>query len=117
MTTGIKTNEDGTLELDVLTDDDIAALLDGTGIGKGQYKHTLTTTVGQGEYYVDFCKVFNKTVKTMAQSVKLNLDELLKDPAFPRCKIAKSDDKLLVINMDVRAERLAAAEAAKNEAK
>lgn len=108
MTTGIKTNEDGTLELDVLSDEDIENLLNGTGIGKGQYKNTLLTTVGQGAYYVDFCKVFSKPVKTMAQSVKNNLDELLKDPTFPRCQIAKSDDKLLVINMDVRAERLAA---------
>lgn len=113
MTTGIN-DDNGVLTLEELDSALITAMLADEGVGKGAYKRELEAFGKSGAYYIDFCKVFEgKTVKTMIQSVDNNLKELSKDPSFPKCKIAKTDDKLLVINLNVHAERTAA----KNDAK
>lgn len=111
MTTGIKTNDDGTLELDVLSEEDITAYLAQTHSGKGQYKAALSSTVGNGDYYIDFCKhpdFVGKEVGSMYQSVDNNLKKLASTPNFPKCRIVRGENKLLVINLDVHAARVAA---------
>lgn len=110
-TNGVVANDEGVLTLEELDAAVITALLAEQGVGKGQYKRVISETVGKGAYYIDFCThpgFIGKSVSAMKQSVKNNLDELSKDPKFPKCKIASSDDKLLVINLDVHAERTAA---------
>lgn len=115
MTTGIN-DDNGTLTLEDLDSAVITAMLADEGVGKGAYKRELEAFGKSGAYFIDFCKVFEgKTVKTMIQSVDNNLKALMENPTYPRCKIAKNDEKLLVINLAVHAEKEAARLAAKNE--